>query len=937
MVAGSNPLDDESVLAGLLSWITRHVLRYPIVMLVVAVAVALVSAAWTIGHLGFRTSRLDLLNQESGYNKLWIDYITEFGNQDDAVVVVEGRSRKEVISALEELSRVLSLKDNLFHAVLHKVDLSRIRGKGLHYLTIDELKQIELFQLRTDPITHGNWGLLNLGHMISDINHRLSSAARQRNKQEFSFAVNELSRIISSLVASLATPAQYRSPWYDMSDSVETFRQIDSEYLLANEGKLGIVLLRLAEGTDRFAHGANAIEELRRLIRQVQAQNGSVRIGLTGLPVMECDEMSGSQRDMLYSSIVSLVGVACLFIAGFGGLRLPLMTVGALLLALAWTFGFITMTIGHLNILSMSFAVILIGLGIDFGIHYLAQYLHLRSANHPCDEALIQTARRIGPGILIGGTTTAIAFLSAGFTDFTGIAELGIVAGSGIFLCVVACLFVLPAMIYMSDRLVPRVNLPEPMQMGKIIGPVFRFPLLLLIAGLAVCLVVSPGLRKLRYDHNLLNLQPTGLESVSLEQKLLKETDQSVWFALSIADNRQQLLDRKEAFLRLPSVNRTEEIVSLLPAENPQRCAMVARLGQRLAKLPERPPLIPETPPDRLRQHLAVAYKMVVRENSTSRGLCRQIVGIRDTLRQMPLADCYATLSDFQQRMAGDLLNRMYAIRSMAHPEPPSLSDLPSSLVTRFVGKNNRFLLKIYSRGDIWDMDALEQFVAEIKSIDPMATGKPLQTYYASRQMQSSYIEAAVYSLVAVVLILLLEFRRIQYVVMTLIPVGLGMLLLFGIMGLLDIPLNPANMIVLPLILGIGIDDGVHVVHDFRNQSGRYCLSNSTATAVIMTSLTTMVGFGSLMLASHLGLRSLGRVLTIGVSCCLFTSLVILPAILAWINRLHGGQIVEDGQDQLEIVSTERENVDPIRLHDQIYPQVTDLGDTEVETAARAA
>jgi len=117
------------------------------------------------------------------------------------------------------------------------------------------------------------------------------------------------------------------------------------------------------------------------------------------------------------------------------------------------------------------------------------------------------------------------------------------------------------------------------------------------------------------------------------------------------------------------------------------------------------------------------------------------------------------------------------------------------------------------------------------------------------------------------------------------VPLALGMLQMFGILGLLDLPLNPANMIVLPLILGIGIDDGVHVVHDFRRQSGRYRISASTASAILITSLTTMIGFGSLMIACHQGLQSLGRVLTIGVSCCLFNSFIVLPAILTLVTR----------------------------------------------------
>ena len=151
--------------------------------------------------------------------------------------------------------------------------------------------------------------------------------------------------------------------------------------------------------------------------------------------------------------------------------------------------------------------------------------------------------------------------------------------------------------------------------------------------------------------------------------------------------------------------------------------------------------------------------------------------------------------------------------------------------------------------------------------------------------MQHSYITAACYALAAVVVVLLLEFRKLSLTFLALLPVGAGLVQMFGVMGLLGIPLNPANMIVLPLILGIGLDDGVHVVHDFRQRAGNYRVSTSTTAAIVVTTLTTMVGFGSLMLSSHQGLASLGRVLTIGVTCCLFSSLVLLPALLRWMSN----------------------------------------------------
>ena len=164
-------------------------------------------------------------------------------------------------------------------------------------------------------------------------------------------------------------------------------------------------------------------------------------------------------------------------------------------------------------------------------------------------------------------------------------------------------------------------------------------------------------------------------------------------------------------------------------------------------------------------------------------------------------------------------------------------------------------------------------------------TGNPLQAHEASAEMMGSYQQAAIYSMLVIIGVLVLDFRSLTYSLIAALPLAVGVLQTFGLLGFLNIPLNPANLIALPLILGIGVDYGVHIVHEFRECKGPYRMSPGTAVAVLVDALTTIVGFGSLMIATHQGLQSLGRVLTIAVTCCLFSSLVMLPALLAWITR----------------------------------------------------
>ena len=290
---------EASFLSRPMGAISRIVLRYPTAVIIAALALAGLSMVLTVTRLGYKTSRVDLLNPQNDYNRLWTDYINEFGAEDDAVIVVEGASRDQVVPVLKELSTVLSKEDRLFDAVLHGVDLSSIRAKGLHYLSHEELSNIERFLVEVGPVVHGGWSRLNLQQIAEGLTAQLefeaerpTGAARER--------IAEISLLTQSLLGSLTKREQYRSPWPGMPQSFATLSELSSEYLLMKDGKLGFVLLRLVrDKTDSFTRGSEATDALRRLIDQVRARHPETTIGLTGLPVMEKDEMRASQQSMM--------------------------------------------------------------------------------------------------------------------------------------------------------------------------------------------------------------------------------------------------------------------------------------------------------------------------------------------------------------------------------------------------------------------------------------------------------------------------------------------------------------------------------------------------------------------------------------------------------------------------------------------------------------
>jgi len=243
-------------------------------------------------------------------------------------------------------------------------------------------------------------------------------------------------------------------------------------------------------------------------------------------------------------------------------------------------------------------------------------------------------------------------------------------------------------------------------------------------------------------------------------------------------------------------------------------------------------------------------------------------------------------MQDYQRAVSGDLLNRLHILRGMANPNPPELTDLPEPFVAQFMSKNGKHLMRIYSSADIWNMDEMKEFVRKVRDIDPKATGSPLQTYESSLQMQAGFQQASIYALIAIAFLLFLDFRNLSDTFLALLPMFVAMAQTLGILGLLGIPLNPANMIAILVILGLGMDDGVHIIHDYREQRGKkFRLNPSLSGSIMITSLTTSIGFGCLMIASHRGLQSLGRVLVIGMSCCTYTSIILLPAFLGWWTR----------------------------------------------------
>lgn len=973
------PLNEEKpgLLARALAALVTRIATRPWTSLGIAAVITAAALGISLRFLTFRTNRADLISPSEEFHRRWLRYVDEFGDQSEIVVVVEGEHESTVCAVLDDLGPRIESESELFDHVFYRFDTSGLRSKALQFLDPEALesglKQLSAYR----PVLAGHWDHAGLEAYSRQLAMMVSAATRNNpatvealqslppdaaidTEMMSSAAMSQARSLAESLHGFITQSGTFEPPWPSLmpaGGSLET--SFAPQYQLTPSGKMGFILVSPIETNSDFGGGSRSIQRLRALTEEVAADYEGVRIGLTGIPILEADEMQRSQADMSLATVVSFGGIALLLMFGFRGFRHPLLGMVTLAIGVVWALGWATLAVGHLNILSVSFAAILAGLG-DYGTHYLARYLELRREGEDLIPALAKTASSIGPGIVTAAITTALAFSCAAATNFQGVAELGIIAAGGVCLCAATAFVVLPALVSIADKRRDPSRFPTPFQ-GKFLVWLARYTpgRVVTVAAATILLLAASTFRiskdggiepRVAYDSNLLNLQADDVESVKLLNRIFDETQGSLLYAVSISDDPLKARLLAQEYRSLPSVGRVEELASYLPAyPSPETRLLIQGFHSQLQHLSALPREFPGLDPLSIGRGLEELYLSLKDRNEVDAvAAARKLDEFLNELERIPVAAQVEVLSTYQYGMLSSLQGQLKALADLANDEPVSPDDFAEPVRSRFVSDQGRWLVRVYPKDQIWDAEPLEAFVNDVRSVDPDVTGTPLQNHEAARSIRESYLHAALYAAVVITLVLLtdilstrtillsvalpvlvvvfavymsgglsevswnavlivyivlavavsvvLEPRGLFGTLVALMPPVLGTCAMFGVLALMGQDLNPANMIVLPLILGIGVDNGVHAYHDFRSQRpGRYRMASSVISAITLNSMTTIIGFGSMMVADHKGLASLGLVLAIGVGSCLSVAMLPLPALLTLVSRRMGRLAAEPG------------------------------------------
>ncbi|MGC2434368.1 MAG: MMPL family transporter [Desulfobaccales bacterium] len=882
-------------------------------IIVVSVLLAGVAVFYTLHNLTISTSRDDLVSGDKHLLKLTHRMDEAFGGRDGLVVVVENRQPEVTIKFADALAAELRRYPKQFTDLFYRVNPESFRRWALLYLDTDDLNKLKdnlagqknlLSGLAADPGLTTFYNLVNeqmTRAMIGNLFTGFLTAAKGPEQPNLDL----LNASLKELRLNLEGNRPYVSPLNALYP--KELSDVSQEgYFFTKNDRFLLFMVTEEPGDYHTIH--NEVELLRKALARVKGRFPGIRAGVTGPDALQSDEMSGAMDSITLATWLSLLGQMILLIVFLRSLKRPLMIGIGLIIGLCWTFGLVTLVVGHLNILSLVFAPLLLGLTMDYPIHGFCRFEEELAGRRCSIEALERTYRRTVPGNIYAARAAILSFLPLAFVGFKGLAELGLIMVMGVAAMLMAILLLIPALVMVMEGGAPA----EVSQEGPAVPSPFlelhwtRYRLIIAV-GVLITLLGGVCLLRVHFDLNPLHLQNPQTESVVWENRLIEGSNASSCGEL-ITPTLSELEAKSEAFAKLSTVSHVESVLSFLPAKVGEKRLILtgmepllnsvnfAAAGARPANPGELAAIL-----GRVDFKVAAAAKNLEQEEGATTQQIAETHELIDKIIPLLNADlnpqAAARLAAFNRQFGADLKDKWdllggYA-KSALDSAPPTQANLPRSVRERFISPQGAYLLQVFPSQDIWNYEPLKLFVKSLWDVDPNVVGDPALLYVFTRDFRNSVLFATGIAVLAIAIMLVIFFRSLLLALLAFIPLVVGTGLTLILMWALNLPFNQANVLFLPLILGEGVEFGIIILTRWQlEESARtIALPASTAKGVALAALTTTVGFGSLMVSGHRGIFSLGLLATVGSLSVLVASLIILPAFLRlWEKGYEPGQ-----------------------------------------------
>ena len=826
-----------------------------------------VLAGWyAAGNLGVNTDTANMIAATLPWRQHYNEYRDTFPSRDrNLLVVIDAPTPAAADDFARQMLRELRARPEIYGEPLLAGEGEFFARNGLLYLPTEELEALVDELAAAQPLI-GQLAARFDGARVLEV-AELSLTARDAD----SSALGVFHAALARTLAAAADGAPEDLAW-DRLIAAGT-----------EPSTRRTIVLKPALDFTRMQPGAAAIAGIREIAATLNAASATpAAVRLTGSVAMEHEEFLSVSRGAGVGALATLVMVALVLYAALRSWRLLAISLVTLVVGLAFTAAFAAAAVGQLNLLSIAFVVLNVGLGSDYVIHVLLRYRELAAAGVATPAALVETVRGVGSSLVLCAVTTAAGFYAFIPTTFSGVSELGLIAGTGVFFGLLVSVTLLPALVACVGGERPRRAAATWLD-PRVFAPLSSRPRLVLGITTVLTLAALAALPRVTFDSNPLHLRDPDSESVTTLLELAAAGEAPLLDLVAVAPDPATAQTWSQALARLPEVRRVATADVLVPREQDVKLVLLEDLDLLLG--PDFAAL-ERTPADVAA--LTAALDALVRAAGNvpaARELALAAQRFEARLTPMTGAERDALVRALDDALTVGLPAELERLAAALGAQRVERADLPRPLAERWLAGDGREVVEIAAVEDVSDNAAARRFIAAVQGVVPKATGLPVVYQEASATVVEAFVRALLYAFAMVAAIILVVLRDLKDTLLVLVPIALASVLTAGLTVAIGMPFNYANIIALPLLVGIGVDNGIHVVHRMRTETAARLFDTSTMRAVLASGLTTIASFGNLAFSAHVGTASMGILLALGLATSMAATLVVLPAWLAVVAR----------------------------------------------------
>jgi len=899
-------------------------------LLLVIIAIITAILGLFIPKLIISSSQQNLIPQNDPEQARYIKYNKEFGSSENLIIILEGDS-DHCKQVADDMAQELEKEKKWVKSVFYKIDTSVLIKRAPLYIPLEDLnKGVKILQSKKAWIDK----IQNVSNLY-DLLQAITVSFKEPNADISPDTAAKIIKFLNALFQEwndwLANPNQQKlkiAQKLSMAGFTEMANLQSDGYLFSRDFNMMFFFVQPRNYVDEITYLKPFMTDISKACnRALQSHpdlKGKIKIAYTGMPAHVLTETEIIYSDVGSAGLASVVIVTLVLLIGFRSIKKTIIGVIPTVTGLVISLGLITIINGKLNLISSSFLAVLFGIGIDFGI-YLLQRTEEElgnglSQNDAIYKAVVLTSR----SIISGGITTSLAFFALYLSSFQGYSELGMAAGIGLVVVLFTTFLMMPTLL-MLIPIEPRdYHIKETVTETVKLE---RKKVHLVIIGVGVLITIASiiATTRIKMDYNVLKMMPSNSESTIYQQKMEDNSDYKMSFAMITDKSLKNLKAITDKVKNMPTVSKVDSLAELIPADQDEKIKVIKKYKPILGNFR----ITLKDNNQGSADYIAVLDQMSAffedaQEKAFAGGQTKLVEQIDSLMKSMDAVKARLSkdkngmeltrTKKFEKELFNNIEKGTQIIRESFNPSKITEETFPKEIISRFKSPQGTYVAMVSPKGSIWDIDFLDKFVNDLKKVTPNVTGFPVTHRVYVRQAASAVIEAMMWSFIVILILLVFDFRKVNEVLLALMPLIIGMLWLQLALFVLRIDYNVANIAGLPLLLGLGIVYGLRMVHRWREDKTitAFAATRTTGKGLAFAALAIMVGLFSIVPARHNGVSAFGEILLIGIISCVFTALIILPAAIDYIylmKKKDGGPETNEAEPEETPVISKKETV----------------------------